>query len=155
MTTATRTVTPHVLALANATTDSGELLDAVREATRNRPDARVLVVAPALNGRIRHWASDDAEAVEAARERLRVSVQLLARDGVEATGMIGDPDPAQALADALAVFPADSLVIVTQPEARSNWLAKGLVERVRRSCELEIVHLTRSSNDPAEHSLAA
>ena len=136
------TTTRNVLVIANETAPSAQLRDVVRAATHDRLDASVLVVAPALNTRLRHWATDDAASVEEARERLRRCLRDLARDGIHAEAMIGDPDPFQAVADALAVFSADAIVIATHPESRSNWLAKDLVERVRRTSDLEVFHLT-------------
>jgi hypothetical protein len=35
-----------------------------------------------------------------------------------------------AIDDALAVFPANEIVIATHPESRSNWLARDIVPRV-------------------------
>jgi hypothetical protein len=44
--------------------------------------ARVLIVAPALNSRLRHWVSDEDEARAAAEERLTRSLERLRADGV-------------------------------------------------------------------------
>ena len=46
-----------------------------------------------------------------------------------------------ATADALAVFPADELLIATHPEERSNWLAHDLVGRACARFSLPVVHL--------------
>jgi len=46
-----------------------------------------------------------------------------------------------AIADALAVFPADELLIATHPEERSNWLAHDLVSRACAQFSLPVVHL--------------
>src|SRR5262249_20179169 len=105
-------------------------------------DANVLVVAPALNSRLRHWTSDDDGARGRAKERLQRSVERLHGAGVDATGMIGDADPLQALRDALAWFPADLLIVATLPTGRSNWLASNLVERASRHFAGPILHVT-------------
>jgi hypothetical protein len=138
---ASHTQPPHVLVIANETVTSPRLADAVRAAVENRLDARVLVVAPALNSRLRHWASDDRAAVEAARVRVRACIRQLARDGLAADGMVGDPDPVLAIEDALRLFPADTLVIATRPWRRSNWLAHGLLDRARGVFAGVIVHV--------------
>jgi len=82
----------------------------------------VLVVAPALNSRLRHWLSDEDAARRNAEERAAACVDLLERAGVRAEGRVGDADPLQAIADALPTFAADEIVIVAQPE-RSSLLA--------------------------------
>jgi len=44
------------------------------------PDGEVLVVAPALNSRLRHWLSDDGAARRLAEERVAAFVDRRARD---------------------------------------------------------------------------
>ena len=127
----------RILVIANETVES-ELLG---HAIRAKEASQVLIVAPALNGRVRHWTSDDDAAHAAADERLRRSLDRLAASGIPANGMVGDADPLQAAADALRVFPAEELVVATHPEGRSNWLARGVVERARRRFGLPVVHL--------------
>ena len=142
------TVTPAtILVLANETADADELLDVIERSAAG--DANVLVVAPALNSRLRHWSSDEDDAREHAKERLQRSVARLHEAGVDATGMIGDADPLQALRDALAWFPADLLVVATHPARRSNWLATNLVERAGRHFAGPILHVTAGSAAPA------
>lgn len=98
-------------------------------------------MAPALNSRVRHWLSDEDEARRAAEERLRRSLDLLDEAEISAEGVVGDADPLQAIDDALRIFPADEIVVSTHPEGRSNWLARGLVERARRRFTQPIVHV--------------
>jgi ribosomal protein S18 acetylase RimI-like enzyme len=129
-----------ILVIANETVDS-EALNEVVVAAAYGARARVLVVAPALNSRLRHWVSDSDSAREAARERLGRCLRRLDRAGVEAEGLIGDSDPLQAAVDALHLFPADEIVIATHPEHRSNWLARNLVERLSERFDGPIVHL--------------
>jgi hypothetical protein len=52
--------------------------------------------------------------------------------------MIGDPDPLQAIDDALAAFLADGVIIATHPEGQSNWLARNLVQRAELRFDLPI-----------------
>ena len=61
----------------------------------------VLVVCPALNSRVRTWASDEDAARAAAQARLDATLARLAAAGINARGEIGDGDPLQALEDAL------------------------------------------------------
>jgi hypothetical protein len=79
-------------------------------------EGEVLVVAPALNSRVRRWLSDEDEARRHAQQRAAAIVDLLVRGGVHAEGRVGDADPLLAIADALSTFPADEIVIAGQPE---------------------------------------
>ena len=94
-------------------------------------DAEVLVVAPALNGRVAFWSSDEDRARRAAAQRLERTLAVLAAAGVAASGRVGDANPLLAIEDALRTFPAEEIVVVTQPEHRSHWLAHEIAARAR------------------------
>ena len=64
-----------ILVLANETAEADELLDVIERSAGG--EANVLVVAPALNSRLRHWASDEDAARDLAKERLQRSVEHL------------------------------------------------------------------------------
>jgi GABA permease len=130
----------HLLVIANETVEGHALIDAVRSRARAR-GADVLVVAPALNSRLRHWMSDSDRARDAAEQRLAGCLRRLDRAGVSAAGRVGDADPMRAIEDALRLFPADEIVIGTHPEARSNWLAHDLVRRARVRCGVPVFHV--------------
>jgi hypothetical protein len=100
------------------------------------PDADVLVVAPALNAWLRRWMSDEDEARRRA-ERGAAFVQDLERRGIHADSRVGDADPVQAIADALAMFPADEIMIAGAPE-RPTRLAAELASRASRRFALPI-----------------
>ena len=131
--------TRRVLVVANETVGGRELLDAVRE--RAVPGAAVLVVAPALNSRVRTWASDEDHARHEAQRRLDDSLARLAQVGIQARGEIGDGDPVQAIEDALRSFPADEIVLSTHPPGRSNWLERGVVGAVRDRFDVPVTHV--------------
>jgi hypothetical protein len=101
----------------------------------------VLVVAPALNSRLKHWLSDEDDARRRAADRLALSLERLASEGVDAQGWVGDPDPVQAIDDALHLFPAERIVVATHPDSSSNWLARDLLARARQRFALPIRHL--------------
>jgi hypothetical protein len=130
----------RILVIANEAADSDPLHEVVRAAA-DRPNAGVLVVAPALNSRLRHWLSDSDGAREAARRRLVRCVGGLAGVGIDAHGMIGDSDPLQATLDALHLFPADEIVIAADSDNRSNRLARRLVEHVTERFDGPILHV--------------
>jgi nucleotide-binding universal stress UspA family protein len=100
------------------------------------PDADVLVVAPALNAWLRRWMSDEDDARRRAEERAAALVQDLERRGIHADSRVGDADPVQAIADALATFPADEIMIAA-PE-RPTRLAAELASRASRRFALPI-----------------
>ena len=106
--------------------------DALRSALGNgAEEAEVMVVAPALDSRMRFWTSDNDEAIARAEEVQQESVERLEEDGVRATGETGESDPLLALQDALATFPAEEIVIFTHPEGAQNWAEEDLVEQAR------------------------
>ncbi len=130
----------RILVVANETSEGRALHTLIRSRAPDPGAVRVLLVAPALNSRFRYWLSDEDEARHAAEDRLRRSLKLLDEAEISAEGMVGDADPLQAIDDALRIFPADEIVISTHPEGRSNWLARGLVERARCRFSQPIVH---------------
>src|SRR4051812_18372171 len=130
----------RILAIANETVEGDALHDLILAHAGDLP-TDVLVVAPALNSRLRHWMSDEDGARNAAEERLARSVERLDADGIPAYGWVGDADPLEAIADALAVFPADQLIISTHSEERSNWLARDVVARAQERFGLPITHV--------------
>jgi nucleotide-binding universal stress UspA family protein len=136
----------RILVVANETVGGSELLDRIRELASGG-DARVLVVTPALNSPLRHLASDEDAARAAARERLDHSLAELERNGVDASGEVGDGDPLQAIEDALRTFGADEIVISTHPEGRSNWLERGVVSSARERYAVPIHHVVVDLSD--------
>lgn len=127
-----------VLVIANETVQADILHETI---VAQAGAADVLVVAPALNSRMRHWMSDEDPARRAAERRLHGCVAALAVAGVHVDGWVGDADPMIAIEDALAVFPAEEILVATHPEERSNWLAHDLVARACARFALPVVHL--------------
>jgi len=130
----------RILVVANETVGGEPLLQRVKQLA-SQGNTRVLVVSPALNTRLRHIASDEDPAREQARERLDRSLAELERNGVQASGEVGDGDPLQAIEDALRTFGADEIVISTHPEGRSNWLERGVVTNARERYAVPIHHV--------------
>jgi hypothetical protein len=128
----------RILVVANETVEGGALRDVILRAD-GEPPAEVLVIAPALNSRLRHWLSDEDEARRGAGLRLAASLEHLS-----------DADPLQAITDALHEFAAHEIVIATHPEGRSHWLTRDLVGRARRRFAQPIVHVVA---EPSEDSM--
>lgn len=131
----------RLLVVANQTVGGRPLLEEIRNRCRGQ-DCEILVLSPALAAsRAAHWASDVDEAIEAARERLDLSLAAIGDLGLAVNGEIGDSDPILAIEDTLRAFPADEIVISTHPPDRSRWLEQGVVERVRAQVELPVTHV--------------
>jgi len=130
----------HILVIANETVGGDELLAVLQQRSEGVRE-EVLVVVPALNSPVRHWASDEDGARADAQRRLQTSLERLAAAGVDARGEVGDGDPLQAMEDALRTFGADEIVISTHPEGRSHWLERNVVGAARDRFDVPITHV--------------
>jgi nucleotide-binding universal stress UspA family protein len=130
----------RILVVANETVGGGPLREEIRRRSEGY-DEQVLVICPALNSPLRHWASDEDGARVQAQERLNASLALLRESGVDAKGEVGDAEPLQAMEDALRLFGADEIIISTHPEGRSHWLERGIVDAAKRRFDVPITHV--------------
>jgi hypothetical protein len=130
----------RILVIANETVGGGPLRRQIEERSSGY-ETTVLVVSPALNSPIRHWASDEDPAREAARQRLEASLKRLRENGIEASGQVGDAEPLQAIEDAIRTFGPDEIIISTHPEGRSHWLERGVVTGARERFAVPITHV--------------
>lgn len=89
-------------------------------------DAEVLVVAPATtHSPLRFWVSDVDAAIAHAEEVQAETVERLEQDGIDAAGTVGESDPLQAIADALATFPADRIVVIAHEQDARDYREDG------------------------------
>ena len=130
----------RILVIANETVGGGPLREQIEERSSGY-DTQVLVVSPALNSPIRHWASDEDPARAEAHRRLETSLGRLRENGIEASGEVGDADPLQAIEDAVRTFGPDEIIISTHPEGRSHWLERGVVTGARERFAVPITHV--------------
>ena len=100
----------------------------------------VFVISPA-HGVATQWYVDEDAALADATGRLRACIECLRSQGIPAEGGLADPDPVQAIADALEVFPADRILIVTAPQRPSSWLRRSVVDRARQAFTQPIEHV--------------
>lgn len=85
-------------------------------------DAEVYVISPAAQqSGLRFWMNDIDDAIADAQETADESAELLEEDGVDAVADTGEAEPAVALRDALAVFPADRIVVFTHPDGDMDY----------------------------------
>jgi hypothetical protein len=79
--------------------------------------AEVLVVSPATNqSKLAFWVSDPDEAIAEAEAAQEETVERLEEEGIDAAGDTGESQPAVAIEDALATFPADRIVVFSHPD---------------------------------------
>lgn len=101
-----------LLLIATETPDAAT----VREVAADE-DAEVYVVAPALeDSPLRFWVSDVDDAIAKARETEAAALAKLQAEGVSARGDVGEAEPLQAAQDALAVFPADRVLLLAHED---------------------------------------
>jgi hypothetical protein len=80
--------------------------------------AEVMVVAPALQeSGFKFWLSDVDEAIERAESVRSQTVSALCDEGIAPRSETGESDPGKAIEDALQTFPADRILIFTEPGA--------------------------------------
>ena len=136
----------RLLLVAIEPVDQPAAVESVREEALSPADedAEVLVLAPALNTPLSHWASDVGRSRLDAQRKLVLTVGALAAAEVEARGAVGDPDPLQAVEDTLRDFAADE-VIVGLPEGEAEGEARALVAELRRRLDLPVYPLPEDS----------
>jgi nucleotide-binding universal stress UspA family protein len=139
----------RILVIANETVGGGPLREEIRQRSEGY-DEHILVVCPALNSPLRHWASDEDDARVKAQERLSASLARLQEAGIDAKGEVGDAEPLQAMEDALRLFGADEIIISTHPEGRSHWLERGIVDAARERFAVPITHVVVDLEAEAE-----
>jgi hypothetical protein len=99
-----------LLVLATDPVDAGDLRAALDG--EDIDGAEVLVISPAVNeSALAFWVSDSDEAILDAESTARQTAAALQAAGADATAGTGESDPVQALRDALALFPADRVVV--------------------------------------------
>jgi hypothetical protein len=135
---------PHdgrrVLVVANRTLASEELRGEILE--RARDGAEVRLVAPILCSRVHYIASDVDRELQEARDRLDEALTWAREQGVDVTGVVGDPNVALgAIEDELRRSGADEILISTLPRKQSNWLETGIVSRLREELDVPVTHL--------------
>ena len=123
----------NVLVIANETVVGRPLLDRIRERARRSP-ASFLIVSPQSDPTQAHHPE--------AERRLRRAVAELRADGIEVHGQIAHPDPYAAAMHAVRDERVDEIIVSTFEAARSGWLRRDLVGRLRRDAKVPVEHVT-------------
>ena len=142
----------HVLVVANETVVGRRLLDAVRKRAAQGP-IRVTVVCPQNAPRMGYVVYQD-ERRSAAERRLRRTLELMHEAGIAARGAVVDPDPLQAIRDALHEYRPDEVIISTHPESKgSSWLRGNLVDRARKVAgDIPVEHVVVDLDEARERA---
>ena len=140
----------HVLVIANETVAGRSLLDALQRRAGAGP-IRVTVICPQNEPRAGFVVYEGSRA-SAADRRLRRTLDLLHEAGIAARGAVVDPDPLQALRDAVHQYHPDEVIISTHPQSRSGWLRKNLVERAQKIADAPVEHVVVDLESPQERT---
>jgi hypothetical protein len=117
--------------------------------------SQILVVAPALPGRLQWLASDVDRVRREADERLQAvmgHVDELAPGAAE--GEVGDDAPLSAFADAVRKFTPDHILIALRAADHGAWQEHQLLDRVREGFHipLTVFEIDRSGHVPVPGS---
>jgi hypothetical protein len=129
------------LVVANRTASSPALLDALKSRTDESEPHVFIFVVPQEGGQ--------GVAARQARARLTQMIDRARAADLICAGMIADPDPYNAIMNALQFFRVDDIVISTLPATRSGWMRADLVERVRRASNKPVEHVESTEAEAA------
>jgi hypothetical protein len=129
----------EILVVANRTLGGRKLLDRVRELAAAQ-ETRFRLVVPQSKPSSGLVIYDEAVR-DSAQVRIDLAVSLLAGEGIQASGAVGDPDPFLATMDAVAEHRPDEVIVSTHPVTHSGWLRRDLIERVHAASGLPVEHI--------------
>lgn len=129
----------NVLIVANVTASSDVLLAAL-QARAARGPVRLTLVMPAVG--LGHKAR------EAAGERLEEALAKWRAAGLEATGVVGDSDPMNALSETWDPRRFDEVIVSTLPGSSSRWLRFDLPHRVAQATGVPVTHVVAADVRP-------
>jgi hypothetical protein len=121
----------NVLVVANQTVLGEPLLEAIRARAGNSP-ASFLIISP---------QGETEGNYEEAEKRLLRAVSLLRSEGLDVHGQISHPDPYAAAMQTMEDERVDEIIVSTFPGARSGWLRRDLLQRLRTDTKLPVEHI--------------
>ena len=122
----------RILLVVDRTFSDARVVRPSVRAVVERHAEEVYVVAPIFTTRVAWVTNDDADAIADAEQRLADTLQQLYDRDVEADGTVGgDDDVLTAIADALAQFPADEIIIAVHADHERTWRERGLADKIR------------------------
>jgi hypothetical protein len=121
----------NVLVVANQTVLGERLLETIRTRAGKSP-ASFLIISP---------QGESQGNYEEAEKRLLRAVTLLRSEGLEVHGQISHPDPYAAVIQTTEDERVDEIIVSTFPGARSGWLRRDLLQRLRTDTKLPVEHV--------------
>jgi GABA permease len=137
----------RLLVVADACCSEAVLCDEIEARLGGASTAHLVV--PVRVSHLHFLANDEAEERREAQETMLITVGLLQRHGISATGSVGSDKPLESMTDALGAFPATDVLLAVPPLEESYWLERDLVAKARALTELPITQATVASGQPA------
>ena len=120
----------RVLVVANRTAATPALIAAVKERAERGP-ARFTLLVPNTSRGIERYADPEDHADTEAQNTLELALPLLEEaSGSEVTGMVGCPEPLDAIQDAVNLHGFDEIILSTLPQRVSRWLRLDLPSKL-------------------------
>jgi hypothetical protein len=124
----------NVLVIANETVIGEPLLRKIKERAAKQPPASFMLICPQSDTLMQGHPE--------AERRLRRALAALRGAGIDAHGQIAHPDPYTAAMHAVFDERVDEIIVSTFPgQARSSWLRKDLITRLRDATKLPVDHV--------------
>jgi hypothetical protein len=121
---------PRVLVVAHRTAATPALLQAVRERAGRGPVTFTLLVPNTAHG-LHRIADPEDQADDEAQAVLELALPLMEEAaGAPVEGIVGDPEPLNAIQDAVNLRGFDEIIISTLPARVSRWLKLDLPHKV-------------------------
>jgi hypothetical protein len=121
----------RVLVVAHRTAATPPLLEAVEKRAAEGPASFTLLVPNSPHGLHRIVDPEDTDASEAQMVLELALPQLEKAAGAPVEGKIGDPNPYDAVADAINLDGYDEIIISTLPTRVSRWLRSDLPSKLK------------------------
>jgi hypothetical protein len=128
-----------ILVVANETLGGATLLDKIKEHAAEE-EIRVAICVPQTRPRHGNIIYDEV-VYDAAQIRIELARAVLRREGIDAVGEPGDPDPYTATMDAVSEYHPELIIISTFPATSSGWLRRDLIERVADASSVPVEHV--------------
>src|SRR5947208_7675920 len=129
----------YVLVVANRTSGSKELVQALCERAERGPAHFHLIVPSTPHGV--SYALDMHAGGDAAEHDLEGALERLRAEGLDVDGEVGDPDPVAAVQDAANAGSYDELIVSTFPKHLSKWLKLDLPHKAAHATGLPCTHV--------------
>jgi hypothetical protein len=134
--------TSRVLVVSRQTAESDDLVEALKHRAEQGPIAITLLLpAPEIG-------MDGREAGQAAVD---AAVARMREAGLDATGVVGDHDPIEAVVELWKPGAFDEVIVATLPGATSKWMRMDFPHRVGRICDVPVTHVIARPQGYNEH----